>query len=76
MSTDKEKAHDALVDENEAIERGHDPVQTEKIGLGKVTRKLFTWGVETRGMRSFTHALGLDSSAASSAPLMEPYLFP
>ena len=54
MNADKEKAQledtQVFVGEDEAIERGHDPVRVEKLGLGKVTRKLFTWGVETRGM--------------------------
>lgn len=28
----------------------YDPVQTEKLGIGGLTRRLLLWGVETRGM--------------------------
>lgn len=28
---------------------GYDSAQTEKLGIGRITRKLLTWGVETRG---------------------------
>ncbi|KAL5514386.1 hypothetical protein ACEPAG_2474 [Sanghuangporus baumii] len=62
MSDDKEKAEldEMQVNENEAIERGHDPVAVEKLGLGKVTRMLFTWGVETRGIYPVPHHQRVD----------------
>lgn len=46
---DGEKFPNVFIDEAEAYERGHDPIRANKMGLGKVSSKLFTWGIETRG---------------------------
>ena len=46
MTSDSEKGAQL---ELEVDEHGHDPIRAEQVGLGKVTRKLLTWGVETRG---------------------------
>ena len=53
MSSNLEKAFEDQMDEVdiEAVRTGHDPRRTQKVGLDRVTRRLLTWGVETRGMQ-------------------------
>lgn len=65
MTVDQEKLVVVQVDEAdvEAFQAGHDPKRTQKFGLGRITRKLLTWGVETRGERSIVHVLYLELSA-------------
>ena len=49
-SVEKEEGEKSMeVDYIVSDEAGYDSAQTEKLGIGRVTRKLLTWGVETRG---------------------------
>ena len=44
-------------EELDIYERGHDPLRAQQVGLGRVTRKLLTWGVETTGQLTFVQVI-------------------